>query len=236
MRLRNRIVKATMYTDPDLCRWPRDKRDFYRSLWAVAEDSCCLEDDMFGVKLAAWPSPLDADLTVELFDQWRDELIAEKKLIRYEVNAQLYLYIPTMAEHEKPRNPQSPDVPLPPWVKWVPSAKKGNNGRYEHDTNLVAEWLAVDTTSPVLSCPDLSCPDLSKDNLSLDGIDISVLGYWEGKVGREARADELKSLRSLCRHYEPGVINTAIGQAVIQGSPPTNFALITTIAKSEARH
>ena len=232
MRLRNRIVKATMYTDPALCRWPRDKRDFYRSLWAVAEDSCCLEDDMFGVKLAAWPSPLDADLTVELFDQWRDELIVEKKLLRYEFNGQYYLYIPTMHEHEKPRNPQSPDVPLPPWVTWIPSTKKGNNGRYEHDTELVAEWLELATTSPVLSCTVLSCPDQSKDNLSLDGIADSVLGYWEGKAGREARADELVSLRSLCKHHKPEAVCEAIGQAVMQGSPPTNFGLITTIAKA----
>lgn len=168
MRLRNRIVKATYYTDPDLCRMPRDKRDFYRSLWACAEDSACLEDDMFGVKLSAWPSPLDADMTVELFEQWRDELIADGKLVTYEVEGRSYLYIPTMAEHESPRNPQSPDCPLPEWVTWTPNASDGRKGRYEHSSDLREGCTSVvqgsnndATTVPVLPCTVLPCPDLS---------------------------------------------------------------------------
>jgi hypothetical protein len=161
MRLRNRIIKATFYTDPELCRWPRDKREFYRSLWACAEDSCCLEDDMFGVKLAAWPSPLDADMTVERFEEWRDEMIADGKLVRYESQGQPYLYLPTMAEHERPRNPQAPDVPLPEWVEWTPHGSDQRKGLYNHSTTLVQGLYNASTTLPVLSCPVLSCPDRS---------------------------------------------------------------------------
>jgi len=152
MRLRNRIRKATYYTDPYLCRLHRDKREFYGSLWACAEDSCCLEDDMFGVKIAAWPSPLDADLTVELFEQWRDELIADRKLIPYEADGKRYLYIPTMAEHENPRNPQKPDTPLPTWVEWVGNEADIRKGKFVHSSYNDA------TTLPALPCPALSCP------------------------------------------------------------------------------
>jgi hypothetical protein len=118
-RLRNRIRKATFWTDPELGRWHRDKREFYASLWSCAEDSCCLEDDMFGVKIAAWPSPMDSDMSVEKFEQWRDEMLVPErpdrppKLVRYTVAGMDYLYIPAMSEHEKPRNPQSPDLPTP---------------------------------------------------------------------------------------------------------------------------
>ena len=164
MRLRNRMVKATYYTDPDLCRMPRDKRDFYRSLWACAEDSCCLEDDMFGVKLAAWPSPNDTDMTVALFTQWRDELVADGKLIPYEAAGKPCLYIPAMAEHEAPRNPQSPDCPLPPWVTWVPLAADSRRGKYEHlysgCTDSVQNQYSPSTASPALPCPDLPCTAL----------------------------------------------------------------------------
>lgn len=86
---------------------------------------------MFGVKIAAWPSPHDVDLTVELFEQWRDELVTEGKLIPYEARGKRYLYIPGMAAHEAPRNPQRPDCDLPPWVEWVPNEKDTRKGMYQ---------------------------------------------------------------------------------------------------------
>jgi len=117
-RLRNRITKADFYTDPELLRWPRDKREFYRRLWAIAEDSGCLEDDPFGWKLLLYPSPLDADITLELMSTWRDELERAGKLVPYADHGKSYLYVRNFHQHEKPRNPQEPDLPLPPWVHY----------------------------------------------------------------------------------------------------------------------
>ncbi len=170
MRLRNRMVKATIWTDGDLLRWPRDKREFYRSLWACAEDSCCIEDDMFAVKVAAWPSPLDADMSVERFEVWRDELIEAGKLVPYEVDGRRYFYIPAMQRHERAPNPQSPDNPLPPWVEWVPSKSDKRKGSYEHHhlpahilpngSPTVAQALGNDSpTLPVLYCTGLDCTE-----------------------------------------------------------------------------
>jgi len=45
---------------------------FYLSLLAAADDEMLVRDDTFDLKLLAWPSPLDADMTVELFEKWRD--------------------------------------------------------------------------------------------------------------------------------------------------------------------
>lgn len=82
--------------------------------------------------------------------------------------------------------------------------------------------------------PSLTGTDSDKP-LSLSGVDEGVLGYWVGKAGRDPSKSDANSLRSLCKNFAPHVVATAIGQAVMQGSPPDNFALITTIAKSEAR-
>lgn len=246
MRLRNRMIKATYYTDPDLCRMPRAKREFYRSLWTCAEDSACLEDDMFGVKLSAWPSPNDRDMSVDKFEKWRDELLACGKLVAYEANGQPYLYIPAMAIHEKPRNPQSPDYPLPEWVEWIPHHSDLRKGSYKHHIKHGDAYYDAYTTHQTcnLTVPALPCPVL-KDNALLSQVATGkplssstkipdqVLGYWCDKTGRDPKPADLKSLRSLCKHFPVEVVNLAIGQAVAQGSAADNFALITAIAKKE---
>lgn len=165
MRLRNRWTKATFWTDGALLRWPRDKRHFYQSLWACAEDSCCIEDDMFEVKLTAWASPLDADMTVERFESWRDELIADGKLVPYTNGdpGKRYLYLPDMAKHENPRNPQAPDISLPPWVTVeVTGDGRDRRIRYIHgDREETVENPSGDRgTSPVLPCTALPATDL----------------------------------------------------------------------------
>lgn len=158
-RLRNRIMKATFWTDPELLRWPRDKRTTYKGLWALAEDSGCLEDDPFEWKLILWPSPMDADITVELLEQWRDELVEYGKLLPYESDGKPYLYAANFHQHEKPRNPQSPDLPLPPWVQYESKEVERRDGRknivntYSVRTDTVPNPYEPGTVSPVLSCP-----------------------------------------------------------------------------------
>lgn len=150
-RLRNRIVKADMWTDAELLRWHRDKRRTYQGLWALAEDSGCLEDDPWGWKLLLWPSPLDADITVDLIQQWRDELIEADKLVPYEADGKRYLWIRTFHEHEQPRNPQAPNLPLPLWVRWVsqevPRKDGGRGGSYTRNVYVVDSRRVPERTS-----------------------------------------------------------------------------------------
>ena len=128
-RLRNRIRKADYFTDGELLRWHRDKRTTYTGLWAIAEDSGCLEDDPFTWKLLIWGSPLDADITVELLTQWRDEMVAAGKLIPYEADGKPYLYIRTFLQHEHPRNPQRADLPIIKCVEWTSVEGIGKDGK-----------------------------------------------------------------------------------------------------------
>lgn len=145
-RLHNRMLKADFYTDGELLRWPRGKRFFYQSLWAMAEDCCCIDNDPFEWKCTAWPSPLDDDITVEQLEKWRDELISEGKLIEYTQSGKSYLYIPGMAKYEHPRNPQPSDIPLPFWVTHeVKGVGKGLRHQYTHSDEFL---YTTDTDSP----------------------------------------------------------------------------------------
>lgn len=128
-RLRNRMVKAEFWTDPDLLRWPLGKRVFYQGLWALAEDSGCLEDDPFGWKLQLFPSPCDSDITMETLAQWRDELVEARKLIPYKGEGKPHLYIRTFHQHEHPRNPQRPMLPMPKWLVCESVNGTGKDGR-----------------------------------------------------------------------------------------------------------
>lgn len=180
-RLRNRMLNAEFWTDPELLRWPRDKRWFYQGLWESAEDSGCLENDAFGWKLILFPSPLDADITVEILATWSKELIAtDGKLVEYQANGKSYLFLPTFHEHEHPRNPQPASLPLPPWVRWATKTSPRKDGgetkthSYEVDTDTLKAYIEAGTTvvptsnrvgtkpvpapqsSPVQSSPDPS--------------------------------------------------------------------------------
>jgi len=123
-RLRNRILKADFWSDGELLRWPREKRFTYAGLYAMAEDSGCIEDDPFNWKVLIWGSPLDHDITVEMIEQWRDEMCEAGKLIPYDVGGKQILYITAFHNHEHPRNPQSPNLPLPSWLTYTPGSRQ----------------------------------------------------------------------------------------------------------------
>jgi len=161
------MVKADFWTDPELLRWPREKRFTYQGIWALAEDSGCLEDDPFGWKLLLWPSPVDADITVERLGEWRDELVAAGKAIPYEAECKHYLYLTRFHQHEKPRNPQSPNLPLPPWVSWERNTDDPRKGRYVESTSLVQRLNNDATTVPALPSPALPGPALSSPELTI---------------------------------------------------------------------
>lgn len=122
MRLHNRQIKATFWTDPDLLQWTRDKRVFYIGLAQLADDSGCIEDSPFAFKINLFPSPLDSDINVEIINQWRNEMIDEGKLIPYQEHGKSYLFLVNFHKHQtldKPTPPSKASIPLPPWVIWV---------------------------------------------------------------------------------------------------------------------
>lgn len=141
MRLHNRQIKATFWNDTDLLQWPRDKRWFYEGLIQLADDSGCLEDSTFAFKLCLFPSPIDADITVELLAEWRDELIDEEKLVRYRVGKKDFLYLTNFHKHQSLKNPEKPDVPLPPWIRWEPYESNNRTGKYAVSDDILTNFL-----------------------------------------------------------------------------------------------
>lgn len=130
MKLHNRIIKATFWRDPELLQWPRDKRWFYLGLIQLAEDSGCLENSPFAFKIELFPSPLDSDITLDLLNQWVQELIEDGKLIPYEANGKQCLYLTNFHKHQSLRSPSPPDTPLPDWIQWQPGETPRSAGKY----------------------------------------------------------------------------------------------------------
>jgi hypothetical protein len=154
------MVKGDFWTDPTMKRWPILKRIFYQSLWAMAEDSCCVEDDPLGWKITAWSGPMDDDMSIEAMTQWRKELVRQHKLMPYKGSGTRCLYIPTMSEHERPRNPQPPTLPLPRWIVWLDEKSGAQRGRYL-DTYTECSLSEHRASGDALSSPALPSPDLS---------------------------------------------------------------------------
>ncbi|OLN29936.1 DnaD domain-containing protein [Desulfosporosinus metallidurans] len=141
MRLHNRQLKASFFNDGDLLQWPRDKRFFYAGLIQIADDSACLEDSSFSFKLLIFPSPQDSDLTIEQLSVWKDELIAEKKLISYTSQGKKCLYLTNFHKHQTLKNPSLPTVPLPDWITWIPAKSNPNAGKYAINKDMVSSIL-----------------------------------------------------------------------------------------------
>jgi len=177
-RLRNRILKADFWGDGELLRWPREKRFTYAGLYALAEDSGVVEDDVFNWKCMIWPSPFDTDITIENLEQWRDELCEAGKLVPYHADGQQLLFLTSFHEHEHPRNPQSPNLPLPEWVRWVPNEKLAHKGHYE---------VGQMKTSRKRKPPAAEKKSTAVAKVNGNGADDSFDTFWEAYPRHEAK-------------------------------------------------
>ena len=196
-KLRNRVRKAEYFTDGELLRWPRDKRQTYTGLWAMAEDSGCLEADAFEIKCSIWASPLDSDITVDLIEQWISEMIETKKLIPYECDGKRYLFIRTFHAHEHPRNPQAPQLPLPPWITWQSNERDPRKGSYTVE-------IPTGSNGKVSRSTKVAVREPAGDD---DDFDL----FWE----MYPRGEGKKNARTAWRHVKKADRRLAIGIAVI---------------------
>lgn len=140
MRLHNRQIKASFWTDTDLIRLlDITGRMFYLGLWQLADDSGCLEYDVLAFKIHLFPA--DADITIEVIEQWVKKLIEAKKLIPYEAEGKKCLYLKNFHKHQTLKNCPPPEVPLPPWVAWEPYPSNDRTGKYIINENVLTNFL-----------------------------------------------------------------------------------------------
>ena len=129
MRLHNRMIKASFWTDTDLLRHlDRDGRMFYIGLIQLADDSGCLEDDLLAFKIHLYPADMDVDL--DFIQKHRDRLVELGKLIPYTSEGKQCLYLKNFHKHQSLRSPAPPSVPLPEWITWEPGETARSSGKY----------------------------------------------------------------------------------------------------------
>ncbi len=220
MRLRNRQVKAEFWTDPDLLQLPRDMRTFYHGLWHCAEDSGCLEDSPFVLKLLLFPSPLDGDITVEVVTEWVEHLIALKKIIRYEAGGKQYLWLKNFFKHQKLRRPGASEVPLPRWLKWIePHEENGKQvpGRYE-----VAQD-PVECTAPATN------PDTNLIPTSYQTDTAVVPGSYEADMAPKVREGKVREGNGEGNRREGGTGETASCDAPLPDATETERLVLAEL-------
>jgi hypothetical protein len=130
MKLHNRQIKASFWTDTDMIRnFSLEERLFYIGLWQLADDSGCIENDPYAFKLFLFP--LNEEVTIEKLTTWTTKLIEKQKLISYHTQGKDGLYLANFHKHQTIKNPQPPEVPLPSWITWKPYKSNPRTGRYE---------------------------------------------------------------------------------------------------------
>ncbi len=129
MRLHNRQIKGSFWSDPDLvCELTRDQRMFFLGITQLAEDSGCLECDPRSMKIILYPA--DNDITPDDLKEWIEKIIEMGKIVTYEVEGKKYLFIKNFHKHQSLKFPAPPEVPLPPWVKWQQKDERERYGQY----------------------------------------------------------------------------------------------------------
>ena len=130
MKLHNRQIKGSFWTDTEMIRnFTLEERLFYIGLWQLADDSGCVENDPYALKLFLFP--LNEEVTIENLNDWTAKLIEKNKLIPYHAQGKDGLYLANFHKHQTIKNPQPPEVPLPPWITWKPYKSNPRTGRYE---------------------------------------------------------------------------------------------------------
>ncbi len=141
MKLHGRYTKPDFWSDMALKRilgknplW----RLIYQGLWAVADDSGCLELDLEEIQILLFAGE---SITVEELSQCCEALIAGKKALPYMADGKFCLYLTNFARHQPLHNPGKPVVPLPEWLTFNSDDNRYRGGKYELNVQLLDEKL-----------------------------------------------------------------------------------------------
>jgi len=114
---RIRSTKPEFWLDrPFVRRVPnRDARMLYKALWNLADEHARLGGDPHYIKGQCFPYEEDADLTPDVIDKLIDMLVSAEKVVRYEVDGDVYLFLPNLAKHQRLEPSKVPSrLPPPP--------------------------------------------------------------------------------------------------------------------------
>lgn len=109
---RMRSLKPEFWSDQDLTRLPRDIRLLYMALWNFTDEEARMQGDPRLVK--SWCFPLDDDVTVATVIDWLTVLVDAGKVIRYEHDGSMFLFLPKLPTHQKLDPRLFSKLPAPP--------------------------------------------------------------------------------------------------------------------------
>jgi len=122
---RIRSIKPETWSDQKLARrLSRDARLLYIALWNFADEQARMVGDPRQVK--GMCLPMDDDLTPKEIDALLEELAMASRVLRYEVDEELFLFLPYLSKHQRLDSNQESRFPAPP--DYDPAPPPQNSG------------------------------------------------------------------------------------------------------------
>lgn len=218
MRLHNRQIKASFWTDTELIQaLPPTGRLFYIGLFMLADDSGCLEDDLLAMKILLFPG--DDGLHVSELSDYRKTLVSLGKLTPYLQDGKTCLFLRNFHKHQRIKTPSPPTVPLPPWIQWEPFESNPRTGKY------VVNWDSYHehTCKTEASYEGLTAGLQSSSNLnqeprtlivcqsdSTDGRWKEIEGAYMAVTGGTISGDVHRILQEYCDELGPDLVIKAL--------------------------
>jgi hypothetical protein len=110
---RIRSVKPEFWNDRKLARLSRDARLLFIALWNLSDEHGRLQGDARFIK--GHCLPYDDDLDLDAVEGLLDELAEHGRVQRYEHEGDPYLFLPTLAKHQRLDSERQPSrLPPPP--------------------------------------------------------------------------------------------------------------------------
>ena len=118
---RIRSIKPEFWTDPKLGRVSRDARMLYIGSWTFCDDFGVVCGDPEYLKSRIFP--YDKKVSMETFQTWIDELISIGRFKPFDVEGEIYFFLPKFQMHQFIQKPSQRRNPEPP-AKFIKVEKK----------------------------------------------------------------------------------------------------------------
>ena len=109
---RTRSVKPEFWSDEKLARLSRDSRLTYVGLWSTSDDYGVTKGHPAWLKCQLFP--YDDGLKLTTFEKWLKELESIDRIVSFNVNGEIFYYIPHFQYHQKVDHPSKLRNPEPP--------------------------------------------------------------------------------------------------------------------------
>lgn len=107
--MRIRSIKPEFFTDRITGRWSADLKMFYVGLWSYADDEGRFEWEPDLIRCALYPFDPSANVR-----GWLEELIAAKRVVKYEIGGVIYGAVVAFSAHQHPKTRIPSRLPAPP--------------------------------------------------------------------------------------------------------------------------